>query len=215
LEGAYRPLFLTKPQVRVGEKMKQIKLRQNFYGTRSNFTQMGGFELQAPKSASMKDEGFVTRKGELSLGFKVDIPPSGEFSIPDTQYNRVKLRSMSVEKKFTEEVEEYNFKNPEKTKLVTNEVTLRPSMLILNDVDINEDLIVPKTSFTEEEMEALFQKRMNDAKKPKSKRTKKEPKGATQEVPLADKNGKAEKIPDVKVGNRFANKAEATGSISP
>lgn len=206
--GGISPSLFNKAPYWAGEKMKQIKLKELISGRRAGMVQMGGFELQAPKSASMKEEGYITRKGELSLNFKVTIPPSGLFSIPDTQHNRVKLRLMVVEQKRNETFHQYDHKEK---KMNTNEqvLTLRPAMEILNEVDIYKDLFVPKTLYTEEEMEALIKERMK--KGSKKKVVKKVPKKGQeiQEVPEEDLT--PEQPP--KAVDKWANKAPAVGEI--
>lgn len=189
--------------------MKQIQLRQKLVGRRSSTVQMGGFELQAPKHASMREEGFVTKKGELSLHFKVNIPPSGLFSIPDTQYNRVKLRKMVKETTREEKKEEYNFKTKETDESI-HTLKIRASMEVLNDVDIYKDLIVPKTTYTEEEVTTLIKEGIEKAKKGKKTKKVSKKEGQIQEIPKEDETPEEPfEKPD-----KWANKAMATGSIT-
>jgi len=56
---------------------------------------LGGFELEAPHAYKFVGESSIpVRAGQLSTQFRLTIIPSGECSIPDTEYNREKLRNM-------------------------------------------------------------------------------------------------------------------------
>ena len=97
--------------------MNMIELKYNRVGNGKKYIfNLGGFELQAPHKYDFKLAGSV-RRGELSTQFKLKIPKDGVCSIPDTQYNRDKLKAkfeMEGDKK------RYIFE-------------------ILSDIDLNED----------------------------------------------------------------------------
>jgi len=61
--------------------------------TKTDFMTLGGFELEAPQTYDFKIDVGTIREGTLSTQFRLKIPLSGECEIPDTQYNRDKLKA--------------------------------------------------------------------------------------------------------------------------
>ena len=61
---------------------------------RKKILTLGGFELEAPQAYTFKGEDVTAvRKGQLSTQFRLNIPTDGICQIPDTQYNRDKLKT--------------------------------------------------------------------------------------------------------------------------
>jgi len=60
---------------------------------------VGGFELEAPQTSDFQSTAGVIRKGKLSTQFRLNVPNSRLCEVPDTQWNRDKLKEKFITEK--------------------------------------------------------------------------------------------------------------------
>jgi len=128
-----------------------------------------GFEgpSQTPMNGKqpMKDGGEYVKQGEITGAYTLYIPVSGVCEVVDTQYNRVKLRTLTKPRKVMEVISEYDHESGKTTK-VRKEITIQPSFEVTDGTDVFQDIeVLGEKTYTQSELDAILAEAMEAKKK--------------------------------------------------
>lgn len=139
--------------------MKEIMLKRLFTTKKTMPMDVSSFQTIGRKTELLGGKAFI-EQGQLTTEQRITIkPPEYTFSIPDTDYNRKKLRALCKPLEYT-----HRFKEKIDGKLQISEKTYTkgPHYKVLNGVDIYQDindgtLLKPKVD-VEAELRAEIEK---------------------------------------------------------
>jgi len=142
--------------------MKWIKLRYLAKGKRTQTVDMHGFEGpgKKPKDSVLMNGGNYVKKGEITTAYQLAIPPSNLCEIVDTQFNRERLRKLTVSNKIWDTVKRYDAPTG-KYEDKRIERTISPAFMILDGTDVFSDLTIPMQNIENKqiaELKALVEK---------------------------------------------------------
>jgi len=177
--------------------MKWIKLRYLAKGKRTQTVDMHGFEGpgKKPKDSVLMNGGNYVKKGEITTAYQLAIPPSNLCEIVDTQFNREKLRKLTVSNMIWDNVQYYDAPSGTyKDKRI--ERSIPPAFTILDGTDIFADLTTPLQNIENSqiaELKALVEKQgeqienLTNTSKPKNTKTTKPKKAASKKEEKPEK----------------------------
>lgn len=137
--------------------MKWIKLRYLAKGRRSVTVDMHGFEGPAkkPKDSVLMNGGNYVKKGEITTAYQLAIPPNNLCEIVDTQYNRERLRKLTVSNLMWDNVQKYDAPTG---KYIEERIqrSIPPCFTIEDGTDISADLTTPAQNIENSQIAKLL-----------------------------------------------------------
>lgn len=139
--------------------MKWIKLRYLAKGRRTVTVDMHGFEGPAkkPKDSVLMNAGEYIKKGQITTAYQLAIPPNNLCEIVDTQYNREKLRKLTVSNMMWDNVQSYDAPTG---KYIEKRIqrSIPPCFKIEDGTDVFADLTTPAQNIENSQIAKLLAK---------------------------------------------------------